>query len=63
MASLQNLQNPKNFSHASVQLNQKFLDSKGNEETQSQYEREEDEQQEKRQDQPQNNYKNKSNMK
>ena len=53
MASLQNLQNPKNFNIAAVQLNQKFLDSQGNEETQSQYEREEDEQQEKRPDQPQ----------
>ena len=59
MASLQNLQNPKNFSHIAVQLNQKFLDSEGNEETQSQFEREEDapirkyEQQEKRPDQEQ----------
>ena len=43
MASLQNLQNPKNFKHQAVQLNQKYLDSEGNEETQSQFEREEDE--------------------
>ena len=41
MASLQNLQNPNNFNASTVQLQQKFLDSAGNEETQSQYEREE----------------------
>ena len=41
MASLQNLHNPNNFNASTVQLNQKFLDSAGNEETQSQYEREE----------------------
>ena len=41
MASLQNLQNPNNFNASTVQLKQKFLDSSGKEETQSQYEREE----------------------
>ena len=60
MASLQNLQDPKNFKHVAVQLNQKYLDSEGNEETQSQFEREEDvdqireyQQKVKRPDQPQ----------
>ena len=42
MASLQNLQNP-NMSHSqAIPLQNRFLDSEGNEETQSQYEREED---------------------
>ena len=40
MASLQNLKNPTNFNANLVSLNQKFLDSSGNEETQSQFERE-----------------------
>ena len=40
MASLQNQQNPNNFKPMMVSLNQKFLDPEGNEETQSQYERE-----------------------
>ena len=40
MASLQNQQNPNNFKVNMVSLNQKFLDSEGNEETQSQFERE-----------------------
>ena len=40
MASLQNQQNPNNFKANLVSLNQKFLDSSGNEETQSQFERE-----------------------
>ena len=40
MASLQNQKNPNNFNANLVSLNQKFLDSSGNEETQSQYERE-----------------------
>ena len=42
MASLQNLQNPKNFNASTVSLEQRFLDKEGNEETQSQYEREEE---------------------
>lgn len=46
MASLQNMQNPNNFNASTVQLNKKFLDSAGNEETQSQYEREEEQIQE-----------------
>ena len=59
MASLQNIQNPNNFNASTVQLNQRFLDSAGNEETQSQYEREEDapnqtEQQEQNEEQEQN---------
>ena len=45
MASLQNQQNPNNFKANLVSLNQKFLDSSGNEETQSQFERESDNQQ------------------
>ena len=40
MASIQNQQNPNNFNINSVSLNQRFLDSSGNEETQSQFERE-----------------------
>jgi len=40
MASLQNQQNPNNLKANFVSLNQKYLDSKGNEETQSQFERE-----------------------
>ena len=40
MASLQNQQNPNNFNTNLVALNQRFLDSSGNEETQSQFERE-----------------------
>ena len=40
MASLQNQQNPNNFKPIMISLNQKFLDSEGNEETQSQFERE-----------------------
>ena len=40
MASLQNQKNPNNFKATMVSLNQKFLDSEGNEETQSQFERE-----------------------
>ena len=42
MASLQNLQNPNNVTASTVSLNQRFLDREGNEETQSQYERDED---------------------
>ena len=42
MASLQNIQNPNNFTALTVSLNQRFLDREGNEETQSQYERDED---------------------
>ena len=45
MASLQNQQNPNNFKANLVSLNQKFLDSSGNEETQSQFERESNNQQ------------------
>ena len=40
MASRQNQQNPEKFNTNLVSLNQKFLDSEGNEETQSQFERE-----------------------
>ena len=40
LASRQNQKNPENFNTNLVSLNQKFLDSEGNEETQSQYERE-----------------------
>jgi hypothetical protein len=40
MASLQNQQNPNNFKANFLSLNQKYLDSNGNEETQSQFERE-----------------------
>ena len=43
MASLQNIQNPSNFNASAVKLDQRFLDRAGNEETQSQYEREEEE--------------------
>ena len=46
MASLQNIKNPNNFNASTVQLNKRFLDSAGNEETQSQYEREEEQIQE-----------------
>ena len=55
MASFQNLQNPGNFNISTVSLKQKFLDKEGNEETQSQYEREdnEKEQMEKEPEQPQ----------
>ena len=42
MASLQNLKNPNNVTALTVSLNQRFLDREGNEETQSQYERDED---------------------
>lgn len=41
MASLQNLQNPNNINISAVKLNQRFLDPEGNEETQSDFEREE----------------------
>ena len=41
MASLQNLQNPNNMNVSAVKLNQRFLDTEGNEETQSDFEREE----------------------
>ena len=41
MASLQNLQNPNNVNISAAKLNQKFLDPEGNEETQSNFEREE----------------------
>jgi hypothetical protein len=40
MASRQNQKNPEKFNTNLVSLNQKFLDSEGNEETQSQFERE-----------------------
>ena len=40
MASLQNIKNPNNFNVSTVSLTQRFLDKEGNEETQSQYERE-----------------------
>ena len=40
MASLQNIQNPNNINVSAVKLNQRFLDPKGNEETQSDFERE-----------------------
>ena len=40
LASLQNQQNPNNYNANLVALNQRFLDSSGNEETQSQFERE-----------------------
>jgi hypothetical protein len=55
MASLQNLQNPGNFNASTVSLQQKFLDKEGNEETQSQYEREDEEleQRKKEPEQPQ----------
>jgi hypothetical protein len=42
MASLQNLQNPNMSASKAIPLQRRFLDSEGNEETQSQYEREED---------------------
>ena len=42
MASFQNLQNPNMSSSQAIPLQNRFLDSEGNEETQSQYEREED---------------------
>ena len=42
MASLQNLQNPNMSASQAIPLQKRFLDSEGNEETQSQYEREED---------------------
>ena len=42
MASLQNIQNPTNFNASTVSLSRKFLDKEGNEETQSQYERDQD---------------------
>ena len=42
MASLQNLQNPNMNASQAIPLQRRFLDSEGNEETQSQYEREED---------------------
>ena len=42
MASLQNLQNPNMSSSQAIPLQKRFLDSEGNEETQSQYEREEE---------------------
>ena len=41
MASLQNIQNPNNINISAVKLNQRFLDPEGNEETQSNFEREE----------------------
>ena len=49
MASLQNQKNPSNYNVSAVSLEHRFLDKEGNEETQSQYEREdqETEQQEK----------------
>ena len=45
MASLQNLQNPTNVMATTVSLDQRFLDREGNEETQSQYEREDNDSQ------------------
>ena len=42
MASLQNIKNPNNSNVSTVSLNQRFLDKEGNEETQSQYEREDE---------------------
>ena len=42
MASLQNIKNPNNFNVSAVSLTQRFLDKEGNEETQSQYEREDE---------------------
>ena len=42
MVSLQNMKNPSNINAITVSLNQKFLDKEGNEETQSQYEREDE---------------------
>ena len=43
MASLINIKNPNNFNVSTVSLNQRFLDKEGNEETQSQYEKEDEE--------------------
>ena len=43
MASLQNQKNPSNYNVSAVSLDHRFLDREGNEETQSQYEREDQE--------------------
>jgi hypothetical protein len=42
IASLQNIKNPNNSNVSTVSLTQRFLDKEGNEETQSQYEREDE---------------------
>ena len=43
MASMQNQKNPSNYNVSAVSLDHRFLDREGNEETQSQYEREDQE--------------------